>query len=178
MFSDLPVSGIATRVLLSPNLNQYWKSMWMVMFWGPSPSFVAFYPPWLFHSKASQQQASRSLCSFISLDWTSLSRGGREKERTLRVNEMASPCSHDLLPQLLWITFKTLFFMPWAGKSVFPHSFSLSNLSVYDLAAATYHFSSLHMCAFDGFHEDRNQPMWFFDDRIPITCNNVLELRR
>lgn len=33
------------------------------MFWGPSHSFVAFYPPWLFYSKASQQQASRSLCS-------------------------------------------------------------------------------------------------------------------
>lgn len=53
VFSDLPVSGIATRILLSLNLNQYLK-MWvvMVMFWDPSHSFIAFYPLWLCYPEA------------------------------------------------------------------------------------------------------------------------------
>ena len=38
---------------------------------------------------------------------------------------MASPGFPDLLPQFLWITFKTLIFMHWDGKSVFPHSISV-----------------------------------------------------
>lgn len=104
----------------------------MVMFWGPSHSFVAFLSTvtFLFQSFTATGFQKSLFFHFVSLDWTSLSRGGRENERTVRVNEMASPCSPDLPPQFLWITFKTLFFMPWAGKSVFPHSFSLSNRPV------------------------------------------------
>ena len=60
------------------------------MFWGPSHSFVAFYPPWLFYSKASQQQASRSLCSFTLCHLTGLVYPEEgENEKSVRVNAMA-----------------------------------------------------------------------------------------
>lgn len=41
LFGDLLLFDVATRIPLSIHLNQFLRSMWVVMFWGSFPSFVA-----------------------------------------------------------------------------------------------------------------------------------------